>query len=75
MPKANSVDRCRYNTILVITCYYTKIALLVAITKKLQALDFAQLLYKHIEACFRTLEGIVSDRDKLFTSNFWAEFC
>ncbi|KAK6212977.1 hypothetical protein QIS74_03097 [Colletotrichum tabaci] len=34
----------------------------------------AQLIYKRIECRFGTPEGIVSDRDKLFTSKFWEEF-
>lgn len=75
MSEANGVDGRSYIAVLVITCCYTKMALLVATTKKFRAPDFAQLLYEHVEARFGTLEGIVSDRDKLFMSNFWAEFC
>lgn len=75
MPEATGLDGQEYNAVLVITCRYTKMVLLVATTKKLRAPDFARLLFEHVESRFGTPEGIVSDRDKLFTSNFWAEFC
>ena len=75
LPSAEGLDGRTYDAILVFTDRYTKMVLMIPTVKTLRAPDFASLLYEHIECRFGTPEGIVSDRDKLFTSTFWAEFC
>ncbi|MBE3042945.1 hypothetical protein IMZ48_10315 [Candidatus Bathyarchaeota archaeon] len=70
MPAAKGLDGQSFDAVLVITDRYTKMALLVLTVKTLRAPDFASILYEQVECRFGTPEGIVSDRDTLFTSTF-----
>lgn len=73
LPPSTRSDGGNYDAILVIVCRMTKFALFIPTTKKLRATELAALLYEHVESRFGTPEGIVSDRDKLITSKFWAD--
>lgn len=73
LPESARSNGESYDAILVIVCRMTKYAMFIPTTKKLKATGLAALLYEHVESRFGTPEGIVSDRDKLITSKFWAD--
>lgn len=73
-PPSQGADGETYDAILVIVDRFTKMGLFIPTIKTLNAASMASLLYKHVECRFGSPLGIVSDRDKLFTSEFWKEF-
>jgi len=75
LPPSIGLDNRVYDAILVIIDRYTKMALFIPTTKTLNAAQLARLLDKHIAYKFGIPSGIVSDRDSLFTSQFWREWC
>ena len=64
-----------YDSCLVIVDRYTKIALYIPVTKKINAVDLAEILFESIVLQFGASEGIVSDRGSVFTSEYWSEIC
>jgi transposase InsO family protein len=72
LPPCQHKDRI-VDAVLVIVDRFTKVALFVPTSATLTAAELAQLMYEHLECRFGTPLGIVSDRDSLFTSNFWTE--
>lgn len=74
LPLCQFQDRIM-DAILVIVDRFTKIALFIPTTTTITAAELAQLLYENVECRFGTPLGIVSDRDSLLTSQFWAELC
>ena len=67
--------RTAFDTILVVVCRYSKMAVYIPTVKTIQANDLAELIIENVIAKFGAPESIVSDRDKLFTSGYWASFC
>ena len=68
------VSRQGNNCILVMVDKLTKYVVLVPTVKKLTALDCSELFIIHIFQSKGLPDKIISDRDKLFTSQFWKEF-
>jgi len=73
--ETNLFNRSPVDTLLVIVYRYTKFTILVPTTKHLNIVGFVKIFYKEVECRYSTPLGIVSDRDKLFTSKFWEEYC
>ena len=63
------------DTCSVVVDRFTKYALYIPTTKKLTAVAFAELFFYHVFRPYGLPDGIVSDRDSLFTSHFWAALC
>jgi transposase InsO family protein len=59
------------DAILVVVDKFTKYALYIATTKKLDASAFATLFFHHIYRPFGLPQSITSDRASLFSSHFW----
>ena len=64
-----------YDSCLVIVDRYTKMALYIPVTKKINAVDLAEILFESVVLQFGAPEGIVSDRGSVFTSEYWSEIC
>ena len=64
-----------YDAILVIVDRYSKMALYFPVTKTVKAADIADILIDSVFTRFGFPNGIVSDRDPRFTSDFWSELC
>lgn len=61
------------NTILVIIDKYTKFAHMLALQHPFSATQVAQLLLDNVFKLYGPPKAIITDRDKIFTSNFWSE--
>jgi len=64
-----------YNAILVIVDRFTKMSIYIPTTKQCTSLELAQLLSDEVVRHYGVPRGIVSDRDSVFTSQFWTDFC
>ena len=64
-----------FDSILVVVCRYTKMAVYIPVRKTITAAVLATLFINRIVCKFGMPKGIVTDRGSLFTSNFWSEFC
>jgi hypothetical protein len=65
-----------FDSMAVISDKFSKIIEVIPCTSTLTAAAFAILFYKHwYLKGFGMPTAIISDRDKLFVSNFWATFC
>ena len=64
-----------YDAILVLVDRYTKAAKYIPTTKKLKADELADLFMQQVVYHVGAPRSLVSDRDSLFTSDFWREFC
>ena len=64
-----------YDALLVLIDRYTKMALYIAVIKKLDTVTLADILVDQVFTRFGTPKGIVSNRDSRFTSVFWLELC
>lgn len=70
LPLSNSGnDSC-----LVVIDRFTKMFHVIACNKNVTAVQFADMFLENIFRIHGLPNSIVSDRDKLFTSNFWKEF-
>lgn len=63
----------RFDCILVIVDLFTKYAHFVPLTHPFTVVTIAQVFFQHIYKLHGLPAAIVSDRDKIFTSNFWKE--
>jgi hypothetical protein len=61
-----------YNYLMVVTDRLTKYIHLIPATMKMMMLQLVPLFIGHVIMNHRMLKYITSDRDKLFTSKFWA---
>lgn len=68
LPKSNGRD-----TILVVIDKYTKYAHVLALQHPFSASQVAQLLLDHVFKLYGPPNAIITDRDKIFTSQFWSE--
>src|SRR5882724_436947 len=64
-----------YDTILVIVCHLTKMALFIATRATDTSEDLAQLYLHHVFSKHGAPSDIVSDRGKTFVSDFWSSLC
>jgi len=64
-----------YDLILVVVNQYTKMTKYIFIIKKLNAVKLADTFFKQIVYWYETSKEVVSDRDFIFTSNYWSEIC
>ena len=60
-----------YNSIMVVVDMLTKVAHLIPVKTNFKALDIARLFIKEIFKLHVLPRRIISDRDSLFTSQFW----
>ena len=67
---ANPVTKESYDGIIVVTDRFTKFGRFIPYCETQIATDLAYVFIKYIVVNYRMLEQLVSDRDKLFTSNF-----
>ena len=75
LPPSVGLDDRTYDAILVIVDRYTKMSLFIPTTKDVNAAQLARVFDDQVSNRFGMPRGIVSDRDKLFTSQFWSDFC
>jgi hypothetical protein len=64
-----------YDAILVVVCRFSKMALYFPVKKTITAPQLIDLLIDCVFTRFGFPDGIVSDRDPRFTSEFWSEVC
>jgi len=64
-----------FDSILVVVCRMTKMAVFIPTRSNTTAEEFARLFHKYVELWYGTPKGVVSDRDSRITSKFWAEVC
>ena len=69
LPLSNGFD-----WILVIIDHFTKYAIYIPVTKTLDASSLADIFIREYFKRFGLPKYIVSDRDKLFTSQYWNQF-
>jgi hypothetical protein len=67
---ADPVTKESYDGIMVVTNRFTKFGRFIPYRETWIATDLAYVFIKHVVANHRMPEQLVSDRDKLFTSNF-----
>src|SRR2546430_1251028 len=56
-------------------CRVTKYALFLPTREDAIITDFTKLFFKAVKCRFRTLRGVVSNKDSKLTSDFWREVC
>ena len=64
-----------YDTILVIVCRLSKMALFIATHRDIDAEDLTMLFLVHVFSKHGTPSDIISDRGKHFISRFWRSLC
>ena len=64
-----------YNTILVIVCHLSKMALFIATHRDIDAEDLAMLFLVHVFSKHETPSNIISNCRKHFISRFWRSLC
>jgi hypothetical protein len=75
LPESRQRNGERFDTILTIIDRLTKYTLFIPTRSNTTAADFAELFFRHVECCFSTSKGIMSDRDSRIISEFWREVC
>ena len=63
------------DSILILINKLTKYATYISITKTLNAIDFANLLWRKFVCRHEMMRNIISNRKFLFTNNFWFTLC
>ena len=64
-----------YDAILVVVDRYTKMVRYLACSKKITAVEMADLIFEEVFLRYGVANGVVSDRGSLFTSAYWSEIC
>ena len=64
-----------YDAILVVVDRYTKMVRYLACSKKITAVELADLIFEEVFLRYGVSNGVVSDRGSLFTSAYWSEIC
>ena len=67
---ANPVTREKYDGIMVVTDRFTKFGRFIPYRETFTAIDLTHVFVREVVVNHSTLSELVSDRDKLFTSNF-----
>ena len=76
MPSArDSYTKKTSDSILILINKLTKYATYIAITKTLNAIGLANLLWREFVCRHEMMRSIISNRKSLFTSNFWSTLC
>ena len=75
LPSSQRDNGHEFDAILVVVDRFTKMGMFIPTTKTVTAETLARLFYEQVECRYGTPVGIVTDRDSLFTSHFWREFC
>ena len=76
LPKSKDpVTGITYNSIMVIVDRFTKYLIVVLFKKTYTAEQLGHLLLDRLVRDHRVLIMIITDRDKLFTSNYWKTIC
>jgi len=70
-PSKEPMTKTTYDSIFVVTDKLTKYALFIPYKESSSAEELAYIFTKEVAAAHGLPEQIISDRDKLFTSNFW----
>jgi len=70
-PSADPVTKESYDGIMVVTDRFTKFGRFIPYRETWTATELAHVFIKNVVANHGMPEQLVSDRDKLFTSNFW----
>jgi len=68
------VTKVKYDAIMVVVCRFTKYAEMLPFRRDYTATDLAHVFKDRIFRHHGIPKSIISDRDKLFTSNYWATF-
>jgi hypothetical protein len=68
------VTRIKYDSIMVVVCRLTKYAEMIPFRRDYTATDLAHIMKDRIFRHHGIPKSIISDRDKLFTSNYWTTF-
>jgi hypothetical protein len=63
-----------YDSILVIIYYCTKYNIYIYVTKSFDAISLSNVFIRDYFKRFGLPKFIISDSDKLFTSNYWKQF-
>ena len=63
------------NTILVVVCHLTKMALFIPTFSDIDAEDLARIFLSQVFEKHGTLTDIISDHGKHFISRFWRSLC
>jgi len=72
LPKStNLATKDRYNSILVMIDKLTKYSHIIACTKKFTVEQLEYIVLNRLIRYHNILKALTSDRDKLFTSNYW----
>src|SRR5882724_8038857 len=64
-----------HDTILVVVCHLTKMALFIPTFRDIEAKDLARIFLSQVFAKHGALTDIISDRGKHFISRFWQSLC
>lgn len=75
LPPSTNEDEVVFENILVVVDRLTKYAEFIPLPRKYDAPYLAKTFIRHVVTRHGIPERIISDRDKLFTSNFWDELC
>jgi hypothetical protein len=70
-PSADPVTKEAYDGIMVVTDRFSKYGRFIPYRETWTAVDLAHVFLKNVVANHGLPEQLISDRDKLFTSNFW----
>ena len=62
---------CYHDAILVVVDRLTKMAIFIPTTKSIPAPDMATIFIQHVVRVHGVPDTLVSDRDPVFTSNWW----
>ena len=65
----------KVDSLCVIADRFSSRIVLIPISKELTAMEFAELFFEFWVKDFGIPEDMVTDRDRLFTSNFWTALC
>ena len=75
LPLSSTYGSTTWDSILVIVDKLTKMAHYIPVQKTMSVADFIEVFIQDIVRLHDVPEVLVTDRDKLFTSEQWTSFC
>ena len=75
LPLSSTYGSTTWDSILVVVDKLTKMAYYIPVRKTLSVADFIEVFIQDVVKHHDMPEVLVTDRDKLFTSEKWASFC
>jgi hypothetical protein len=75
LPTSKDINGVEYENIMVVVDRLTKYVIFIPLPRKYDTRYLAEVFVRDVISRFGIPERIISDRDKLFTSNFWEELC